>query len=116
MCDRRHRSEGCPRQANYDYEPRHRVRAGPGLFRGGGARGSSPSWPASSGPSKGFTRWRLEAPEPGGVGFRADRAGLYAANLHLRIASRVLVRIGTFHASAFHQLERQAARLPWVNS
>jgi putative N6-adenine-specific DNA methylase len=51
--------------------------------------------------------------EPGGVSFRADRAGLYAANLHLRIASRVLVRIGTFHAAAFHELERHAARLPW---
>jgi putative N6-adenine-specific DNA methylase len=51
--------------------------------------------------------------EPGGVSFRADRAGLYAANLHLRIASRVLVRIGAFHASAFHELERHAARLPW---
>src|SRR6476661_4693763 len=55
----------------------------------------------------------LEAPEPGGVGFRTDRAGLYAANLHLRIASRVLVRIGAFHASAFRQLERHAARVPW---
>jgi putative N6-adenine-specific DNA methylase len=50
---------------------------------------------------------------PGGVSFRAGRAGLYAANLHLRIASRVLVRIGLFHASAFHELERHAARLPW---
>jgi putative N6-adenine-specific DNA methylase len=51
--------------------------------------------------------------EAGGVSFRTDRAGLYAANLHLRIASRVLVRIGAFHASAFHELERHAARLPW---
>ena len=51
--------------------------------------------------------------EPGGVSFRAGRAGLYAANLHLRIASRLLVRIGSFHASAFHELERHAARLPW---
>jgi putative N6-adenine-specific DNA methylase len=51
--------------------------------------------------------------EPGGVSFRTDRAGVYAANLHLRIASRVLVRIGAFHASAFHELERHAARLPW---
>jgi putative N6-adenine-specific DNA methylase len=55
----------------------------------------------------------LEAPEPGGVGFRTDRAGLYAANLHLRIASRVLVRVGAFHASAFRQLERHAAGVPW---
>jgi len=55
----------------------------------------------------------LDAPEPGGVVFRAGAAGLYATNLHLRIASRVLVRIGAFHASAFHELERNAARLPW---
>jgi putative N6-adenine-specific DNA methylase len=51
--------------------------------------------------------------EPGGVTFRTDRAGLYAANLHLRIASRVLVRVGTFHAANFHELERHAGRLPW---
>ena len=56
----------------------------------------------------------LAEPEPGGVGFRTDRRGLYAANLQLRIASRVLVRVGTFHASAFHELERHAARLPWA--
>ena len=56
----------------------------------------------------------LAEPEPGGVSFRTDHRGLYAANLHLRIASRVLVRVGTFHASAFHELERHAARLPWA--
>jgi len=55
----------------------------------------------------------LDTPETGGVAFRADAAGLYAANLHLRIASRVLVRVGAFHAAAFHELERHAARLPW---
>lgn len=55
----------------------------------------------------------VDEPEPGGVGFRTDRRGLYAANLHLRLASRVLVRIGAFHASAFHELERHAGRLPW---
>ena len=51
----------------------------------------------------------IAAPEPGGVEFQAGRRGLYAANLHLRTASRVLVRMGCFHASAFHELERQAA-------
>jgi putative N6-adenine-specific DNA methylase len=54
-----------------------------------------------------------EPPEPGGVAFRTDRAGLYAANLHLRIATRVLVRVGSFHARTFPELERHAARLPW---
>ena len=61
-------------------------------------------------------RYRLEVEgvETGGVAFRADTAGLYAANLHLRITSRVLVRLGAFHAAAFGELERHARRLPWA--
>jgi len=55
----------------------------------------------------------VDAPESGGVGFRTHVSGLYAANLHLRIASRVLVRVGSFHASGFPELERHAGRLPW---
>lgn len=51
--------------------------------------------------------------EPGGVEFQADLAALYDANLRLRAASRILVRVGSFHASAFHELERRARRLPW---
>ena len=60
-------------------------------------------------------RYRLEPgdTEHGGVEFQSDLAGLYAANLHLRIASRVLVRIGSFHAAAFGELERHAKRLSW---
>jgi putative N6-adenine-specific DNA methylase len=53
------------------------------------------------------------APEPGGVSFRATPAGLYAANLRLRTASRVVVRVAEFPARAFHELERQARRIPW---
>jgi putative N6-adenine-specific DNA methylase len=56
---------------------------------------------------------RVEDSEAGGVAFKADRAGLYAANLHLRVATRVLVRVGSFHAAAFSELERRARRLPW---
>jgi len=51
--------------------------------------------------------------EPGGVSFRTRANGVARANLELRTASRVLVRMGTFHASAFHELERRAARLQW---
>ena len=51
--------------------------------------------------------------EPGGVSFRAGREGLYAANLALRTASRVVVRVAEFPARAFHELERQARRVPW---
>ena len=55
----------------------------------------------------------VDPPERGGVGFRTHMSGLYAANLHLRIATRVLVRVGSFHASGFPELERHARRLAW---
>jgi putative N6-adenine-specific DNA methylase len=51
--------------------------------------------------------------EPGGVSFTSDAAGVARANLELRTASRVLVRIASFHASAFHELERRAGKLAW---
>ena len=51
--------------------------------------------------------------EPGGVEFEADLAGLYRANLHLRVASRVLVRMAAFKAAHFADLERHAAAVPW---
>jgi putative N6-adenine-specific DNA methylase len=53
------------------------------------------------------------AMEPGGVSFRVDPPGLYAANLELRTASRVLIRLGSFHAASFAELERRAGRLAW---
>lgn len=51
--------------------------------------------------------------EPGGVAIRTDRRGLFLANLHLRTAGRILVRVGEFHAATFYQLEDRLAALPW---
>lgn len=51
--------------------------------------------------------------EAGGVAFQASTPQLYAANLHLRTASRVIVRIAEFSAKAFYELERKAKRVPW---
>jgi putative N6-adenine-specific DNA methylase len=51
--------------------------------------------------------------EPGGVAFDGTRKSLYRANLRLRTASRVLVRLGEFYASAFSELHKKAGRLPW---
>jgi putative N6-adenine-specific DNA methylase len=51
--------------------------------------------------------------EIGGVAFGADLQRLYEANLWLRTATRVLVRLGSFHASTFYELERRAKKLPW---
>jgi putative N6-adenine-specific DNA methylase len=49
----------------------------------------------------------------GGVAFEASPAGLYTANLQLRTASRVLVRLGEFGAQGFEELKKKAARLHW---
>lgn len=52
--------------------------------------------------------------EPGGVACQGDLAALYRANLELRTAVRVLLRLGeTFEARFFDDLVRQARRLPW---
>lgn len=51
----------------------------------------------------------------GGVEFTADAAGLAAAQLRLRTASRVLVRLASFKATAFHELERSARHVPWAS-
>jgi putative N6-adenine-specific DNA methylase len=53
------------------------------------------------------------APEPGGAAWRSTLEDLYAANLRLRTASRVLVRVGEFRARTFFELERHAGKLPW---
>jgi putative N6-adenine-specific DNA methylase len=52
--------------------------------------------------------------EVGGVGFAADLRRLYEANLWLRTASRLTVRLGRFHASTFFELERRVKKLPWT--
>jgi len=49
----------------------------------------------------------------GGVTFRGDRLALYRANLHLRTASRIIVRLGSFYATGFPELRKKAGRLAW---
>jgi len=51
--------------------------------------------------------------EPGGVSFAGGVDELYRANLWLRTATRVLVRLGAFHASTFYELERRVRKLGW---
>ena len=53
--------------------------------------------------------------EQGGISFNGDHRLLYLANLHLRTPSRVIVRLGRFHASTFYELERRAKKIPWQN-
>ena len=59
--------------------------------------------------------WVRGKQEPGGVSFTGDLETLYRANLWLRTASRVLVRLGQFHASTFYELERRSKKIPWAD-
>src|SRR5712675_145452 len=51
--------------------------------------------------------------ETGGVAFAGELDRLYEANLWLRTASLVVVRLGQFHASTFYELERHSTKLAW---
>ena len=51
--------------------------------------------------------------ENGGISFSGDLRAIYQSNLNLRTVSRILVRLGNFHASAFSELRKKASRLPW---
>ena len=49
----------------------------------------------------------------GGVEFEGRLPDCYLANLHLRTANRILMRIVQFKASSFRQIKRKAAEIPW---
>lgn len=51
---------------------------------------------------------------PGGVAAQSDWPAVWRANLRLRVATRVLVRIGAFPAAHLAQLDKRARRLPWA--
>ena len=50
-----------------------------------------------------------------GVALRTDLAGVARANLWLRTASRVLVRLGRFRAEHFRELEGFARKVEWAS-
>lgn len=51
--------------------------------------------------------------EEGGLAWRGDVRSVLLANTALRIASRVLVRLASFEARSFAELERHARRVAW---
>ena len=51
--------------------------------------------------------------EEGGLAWRGDARSVVVANVGLRIASRVLVRVASFEARTFVELERWGRRIPW---
>ncbi len=49
----------------------------------------------------------------GGIEFISKIHGCYLANLHLRCANRILMRIASFTAERFSHLEAKTAQIPW---
>jgi len=52
-------------------------------------------------------------PVSGGIEFKGRLQDCYLANLSLRTANKILLRIDAFKASSFRQLERKLAGIPW---
>ncbi|MEO5817378.1 MAG: class I SAM-dependent RNA methyltransferase [Gemmatimonadaceae bacterium] len=52
--------------------------------------------------------------EEGGIAWTGDARSALVANAGLRIASRVLVRLASFEARSFAELERHARKVPWA--
>jgi len=52
-------------------------------------------------------------PIPGGVSWRGSSSTIALANLWSRIATRIVVRIGSFRARTFFELERHAKKIEW---
>jgi putative N6-adenine-specific DNA methylase len=49
----------------------------------------------------------------GGVAFQGHLTTLYLANLHLRTATRILMRLEAFKATRFEQIYKQLTAFPW---
>jgi putative N6-adenine-specific DNA methylase len=52
--------------------------------------------------------------EPGGFAWQGTAESALVANIGLRIASRVLVRLSSFEARSFAELERHARKIEWA--
>lgn len=51
--------------------------------------------------------------QPGGICFHGKFADLMLANLHLRMATRILMRLDTFKAESLFELGRKLSAIPW---
>lgn len=57
--------------------------------------------------------YEVTAVEDGRVTFEGDAAALCRANIFLRTAERVLIRVGSFHAETFEELFQGTKNLSW---
>lgn len=59
--------------------------------------------------------YEIASVEDGRVTFVGDAAALCRANIFLRTAERVLIKVGSFHAETFEELFQGTRSLPWEN-
>ncbi|MGR3364252.1 MAG: THUMP domain-containing class I SAM-dependent RNA methyltransferase [Maritimibacter harenae] len=71
--------------------------------------GLEPQLAAETG-ALGFKRGK---PEAGGITLKGDWSEVWRANLDLRGATRILVRLGSFPAVHLAQLDKRARKFPW---
>lgn len=57
--------------------------------------------------------YEISSVEDGRVTFIGDAAALCRANVFLRTAERVLIKVGSFHAETFEELFQGTKNLPW---
>lgn len=55
----------------------------------------------------------ISGEEIGGFEFEGTLDNVFRANLNLRVASRVVVRLGEFYTAAFSELVKKASKLEW---
>ena len=58
---------------------------------------------------------KIQKKSQGGVSFKGNLREIYLANLHLRTASRIIVRLDHFIAKSFPELVKKTALLDWEN-
>jgi putative N6-adenine-specific DNA methylase len=80
-----------------------------------GLTGGSPSPRSETFPTESRASYETGGYESGGIEFEGSLQDVYRANLYLRTASRVLVRLGRFYAAGFPELRRKAGHLLWEN-
>ena len=59
--------------------------------------------------------YEIASVEDGRVSFYGDAEAICRANIFLRTAERVLLKVGSFKAETFDELFEQTKKLPWEN-
>ncbi|MEG0108879.1 MAG: class I SAM-dependent RNA methyltransferase [Lachnospiraceae bacterium] len=59
--------------------------------------------------------YEISSVEDGRVSFYGDAAAICRANIFLRTAERILLKIGTFQAETYDELFEKTKQLPWEN-